>query len=53
MLAGSIVALVTPMERDGALDLQAFGSLIEWHLDQATDGFVIGGTTGESPTLTP
>ena len=51
MLTGSIVALVTPMQRDGALDLHAFRSLIEWHLDRGTDGFVIGGTTGESPTL--
>ena len=51
MLTGSIVALVTPMHRDGALDLHAFRSLIEWHLDRGTDGFVIGGTTGESPTL--
>jgi 4-hydroxy-tetrahydrodipicolinate synthase len=51
MLTGSIVALVTPMKRDGALDLPAFRALLEWHLGRATDGFVIGGTTGESPTV--
>jgi 4-hydroxy-tetrahydrodipicolinate synthase len=53
MLTGSIVALVTPMKRDGALDIPAFRSLLEWHLGRETDGFVIGGTTGESPTVLP
>jgi 4-hydroxy-tetrahydrodipicolinate synthase len=51
MFAGSIVALVTPMARDGALDLGAFATLLDRHLTHGTDGLVIGGTTGESPTL--
>jgi 4-hydroxy-tetrahydrodipicolinate synthase len=50
MFAGSIVALVTPF-RNGALDEQAFQSLVEWHLAEGTHGFVPVGTTGESPTL--
>jgi 4-hydroxy-tetrahydrodipicolinate synthase len=51
MFAGSIVALVTPMARDGALDLKALAALLDRHLTHETDGVVIGGTTGESPTL--
>jgi len=51
MFKGSIVALVTPMARDGALDQSAFGALLDRHLTHGTDGLVIGGTTGESPTL--
>jgi 4-hydroxy-tetrahydrodipicolinate synthase len=50
MFAGSIVALVTPF-RNGALDEQAFQSLVEWHLAEGTNGLVPVGTTGESPTL--
>ncbi|MCS6879669.1 MAG: 4-hydroxy-tetrahydrodipicolinate synthase [Geminicoccaceae bacterium] len=50
MFRGSIVALVTPF-RNGAIDERAFQDLVEWHLDQGTDGFVPVGTTGESPTL--
>jgi 4-hydroxy-tetrahydrodipicolinate synthase len=48
---GSIVALVTPMNASGELDWPAFDRLIDWHLAQGSDGFVICGTTGESPTL--
>ena len=51
MLSGSIVAIVTPMTADGALDLPALESLIQWHVDEGTDGIVIVGTTGESPTV--
>ena len=51
MLSGSIVAIVTPMTADGALDLPALESLIEWHVAEGTDGIVIVGTTGESPTV--
>ena len=51
MLSGSIVAIVTPMAADGALDLPALKSLIEWHIAEGTDGIVIVGTTGESPTV--
>ncbi|OYY93281.1 MAG: 4-hydroxy-tetrahydrodipicolinate synthase [Hydrogenophilales bacterium 28-61-23] len=51
MFTGSLVALVTPMLADGALDLPRFRTLIEWHIDQGSDGLVIVGTTGESPTV--
>jgi 4-hydroxy-tetrahydrodipicolinate synthase len=50
-LQGSLVAIVTPMREDGALDLEAFRRLIEWHIDEGTDGIVVVGTTGESPTV--
>ncbi|PIS01876.1 MAG: 4-hydroxy-tetrahydrodipicolinate synthase [Chlamydiae bacterium CG10_big_fil_rev_8_21_14_0_10_35_9] len=48
---GSIVALVTPFDDNFALDRNAFDNLLEWHLEQKTDGLVLLGTTGESPTL--
>src|SRR5690606_5582435 len=51
MLQGSLVAIVTPMHEDGALDLSALRSLIDFHVHQGTDGIVIVGTTGESPTV--
>ena len=51
-LTGSLVALVTPMQADGALDLEAWDGLLDWHADAGTDGVVVGGTTGESATLT-
>jgi len=51
MLQGSFVAIVTPMHEDGALDLDTLRSLIDFHVDQGTDGIVIVGTTGESPTV--
>ena len=47
---GSIVALITPF-RNGAIDIEAFRALIEWHIAEGTHGFVPVGTTGESPTL--
>jgi 4-hydroxy-tetrahydrodipicolinate synthase len=53
MFGGSLVALVTPMRRDGELDLPGFAALLDLHLAQGTDGVVVGGTTGESPTVTP
>src|SRR5690554_5134102 len=49
---GSMVALVTPMHPDGRLDLEAFRKLIDWHVEQSTDGVVVVGTSGESPTVT-
>ena len=49
---GSIVALVSPMTSDGQIDSDAYRRLLEFHLDAGTHGLVIGGTTGESPTLT-
>jgi len=51
MFSGSLVAIVTPMRRDGALDLEAWTRLIELHLASGTNGIVVGGSTGESATL--
>ena len=51
MLTGSLVAIVTPMFEDGRLDLDALKKLIDFHVDAGTDGIVIVGTTGESPTV--
>ena len=51
MITGSIVALVTPMTAEGALDFQALGSLVEWHVASGTGAIVAVGTTGESATL--
>ncbi len=51
MLQGSQVAIVTPMLDDGSLDLDALRALIDWHVEAGTDGIVIVGTTGESPTV--
>ncbi len=50
-LRGSLVALVTPMLPDGAVDYDALERLIEHHIAAGTDGLVIAGTTGESATL--
>jgi 4-hydroxy-tetrahydrodipicolinate synthase len=50
-LTGSMVAIVTPMHEDGSLDLDAFRKLIDWHIGEGTDGIVVVGTTGESPTV--
>lgn len=52
MFQGSIVALVTPMHPDDRIDWDAWQSLIRWHLTAGTEGLVILGTTGESPTIT-
>jgi len=51
MITGSLVAIVTPMREDGALDLARFRQLIDWHVAEGTDGIVVVGTTGESPTV--
>ena len=51
MLTGSIVAIVTPMHADGTLDIATLRVLIDWHVEQGTDGIVVVGTTGESPTV--
>ena len=51
MITGSLVAIVTPMLEDGAIDWKAFRSLIDWHVAEGTDGIVVVGTTGESPTV--
>ena len=51
MFQGSLVAIVTPMFEDGRLDIPALNALIDFHVDQGSDGIVIVGTTGESPTV--
>jgi 4-hydroxy-tetrahydrodipicolinate synthase len=51
MFHGSMVALVTPMKDDGALDWVALRRLIDFHIENGTDAIVAVGTTGESPTL--
>ncbi|MFZ3003029.1 MAG: 4-hydroxy-tetrahydrodipicolinate synthase [Undibacterium umbellatum] len=50
-IQGSLVAIVTPMHADGSLDLPCLRKLIDWHIAEGTDGIVIVGTTGESPTV--
>ena len=51
MITGSLVAIVTPMFEDGRLDIARFESLIDFHVAEGTDGIVVVGTTGESPTV--
>src|SRR5436190_23726230 len=55
MITGSLVAIVTPMksagDEDAPLDYAAFRRLIDWHVEEGTDGIVVVGTTGESPTV--
>jgi 4-hydroxy-tetrahydrodipicolinate synthase len=51
MFSGSMVAIVTPMTADGALDLPAWERLLDFHLREGSDGIVVAGTTGESPVL--
>lgn len=50
MFKGSLTALITPF-RDGKVDEKAFQGLVEWQIDEGTDGLIPCGTTGESPTL--
>ncbi|WP_312206761.1 4-hydroxy-tetrahydrodipicolinate synthase [Pseudomonas kuykendallii] len=51
MIAGSMVALVTPMDAQGGLDWDALGKLVDFHLQEGTNAIVAVGTTGESATL--
>lgn len=51
MFHGCLVAIVTPMLDDGAIDYEAFTRLIEWHIENKSDGIVVLGTTGESATI--
>ncbi len=51
MLTGSMVAMVTPMNEQGAIDWPALEGLVEHHISQGTDAIVSVGTTGESATL--
>jgi 4-hydroxy-tetrahydrodipicolinate synthase len=52
MYSGSIVAIVTPMVETGEVDFPAWDALLDWHVAEGTDGIVVCGTTGESPTVT-
>src|SRR5690349_16342198 len=51
MLSGSLVAIVTPQRSDGALDLAAWDALLDFHAGNGTSGVVVGGSTGESGSL--
>ena len=51
MIKGSLVAIVTPMHEDGSLDLPRLRNLVDFHVKEGTDGIVVVGTTGESPTV--
>ena len=51
VLSGSIVALVTPMKENGLVDFNAIKKLVDWHVEQGTNGIVAVGTSGESATL--
>jgi 4-hydroxy-tetrahydrodipicolinate synthase len=53
MFCGSMVAIVTPMTADGALDWPAWDRLLDFHIREGSDGIVVAGTTGESPVLSP
>ncbi|WP_249276509.1 dihydrodipicolinate synthase family protein [Sphingomonas baiyangensis] len=50
---GYLPAITTPFARDGALDHQALGRLLEWLHGEGMHGLVIAGTTGEWPSMTP
>ncbi|MEX0345822.1 MAG: 4-hydroxy-tetrahydrodipicolinate synthase [Rhizobiaceae bacterium] len=52
MFKGSFTALVTPFQSDGSLDEKAFRALVNWQIEEGSNGLVPVGTTGESPTLT-
>jgi 4-hydroxy-tetrahydrodipicolinate synthase len=51
MFQGSIAALVTPMNHDGSLDIASYKNLLDYHIENKSDGVVVVGTTGESPTI--
>ena len=51
VLKGSLVALVTPFHESGEVDYNTLESLVQWHIDEGTNGIVSVGTTGESATL--
>jgi 4-hydroxy-tetrahydrodipicolinate synthase len=51
MFSGSLVAIVTPMTADGGLDWPAWDRLLDFHVNEGTEGIVVAGTTGESPVL--
>jgi 4-hydroxy-tetrahydrodipicolinate synthase len=52
VLDGVFTAIVTPFGEDGSVDFEAFQRLANFLVDNGSDGLVVAGTTGESPTLT-
>lgn len=52
MFSGSIVALITPMYSNGSIDYDCLKQLIDWHIAEDTDAFVLAGSTGEAASLT-
>ena len=50
-ISGSMPAIVTPMLEDGSLDFPGLRALLDWHVTEGSDGIVIVGTSGESPTV--
>ena len=50
-ISGSMPAIVTPMLEDGSLDYPGLRALLDWHVSEGSDGIVIVGTSGESPTV--
>ena len=52
MLGNVLTAIVTPFRDDGSVDFEAFQRLARHLVDHGSDGVVVAGTTGESPTLT-
>lgn len=51
MLTGSLVALITPMTKTKEIDWDAFEHLVQWQIEEGTNGLVLCGTTGEGSTL--
>ena len=52
MIKGSIAALITPFDEDGSVNYKRLRELTDWHIEQGTDGILVLGTTGETPSLT-
>ena len=52
MLGEALTAIVTPLKTDGTIDFERFSELALHLVENGSDGIVVAGTTGESPTLT-
>ncbi|MDR0885697.1 MAG: 4-hydroxy-tetrahydrodipicolinate synthase [Clostridiales Family XIII bacterium] len=52
VFTGSAVAIITPFNEDGSIDYDSLADILEWHVQEKTDGIVICGTTGEASTQT-
>ncbi|MBE6927595.1 MAG: 4-hydroxy-tetrahydrodipicolinate synthase [Ruminococcaceae bacterium] len=51
-IQGSVVALVTPFNADGSVDLGRLRALVDWHIENQTDAILVLGTTGETASTT-